>query len=1200
MSDVPRSGRPAATSADEMHRRGLQELDVYHRTGNVDALRRAIDLNRRVVDATADDNPDLHVHLRNLAHSELQLYEHTHDPATLRHAVGLYRRALDTAPEGHPYRETHLYGLGRALRQLYHRTGERRLLEEAADLLHRCVALPPLVPGERAAELGGLAEVLEELYGIGGDREHLLRAVAVQRQALARTPPGSPERVSRQNNLAACLSSWYGLTGERAALDEAVDCLRQARDETLRSKDPRSWRTAVNLAACLADRFRLDGRLAELDEAVALLRHVLETDRSLDGFHRLMVTMRAADLSLRRAELSGRARWADWAVQALQEAVRSTPYEDPNHGVALFKLGNAHAERYDLTDDPADLESAVTRLRAALDVFTSHDDSADNAAAAASKLAVQLSHRYDRTGSPADLDEAVELQWDVVRNASQDDPDYAALQGSFGQSLLQRFQARHDLGDLDRCTDHLHRALAALPPNSQDRAAVLNILSNAQLARHEHTGRLPHLHEAVETQRAAVAACAAGDPHRSLLLGGLAMLLRLRHDTVGGDAADVDEAVGLLRQVLALRPGNSAACRITRFQLAEALRSRADSQGHVADLVECVDLLRALVADHPADHPGQIPARTALAEALHKLSLARDDERLLAEAHEVVRGAVEVRTAPVEARLLARARLGQVCGVRHDWEAARHWLTEAVRLLPRLASRDLDRTDQQYVLARRHGLAAEAAAYALQAGRPEQALEVLEHGRGVLLGRLLQSRETDVARLQERAPALAERFVRLRDAGDPAAPGPADPYSDTREERAAERIRTREAEWDEVVEEIRSLPGMAGFLRPPSAEEIVRQAGPGPVVLVNISVRCDALIVADGSLDVVPLNTTADEVRRRVAEFLPAVNAPSAGAEGLDLRLARQDTVADTLEWLWDTVTGPVLERLALREPPGPGGTPPRVWWCPQGPSAFLPLHAAGYHGPRAVAGDRRCALSLVASSYTSTVSALHHARTRRAGASGGGSEHLVVSMARTPGAGDLPRADAEAHAVRLHLARLREPVALADEEATRDNVLGALRNARSAHFACHAVADTQDPSKCRILTHDHATRPLTVTDITGLRLDGAHLAYLSACATSSTRQELADEAVHITGAFQLAGFRHVVGTLWPVADELAPETATAFYSVLSALSGRSPADAGAPGADPGAEDDHVALALHATVADLHHRYAWFPSLWASHIHVGV
>ncbi|SER99236.1 CHAT domain-containing protein [Streptomyces sp. yr375] len=1185
-------------SVDELHRQGLRELELYHRTGDIAALRRARDLHRRVVDATSDATPGRDVHLRNLAHAEEQLYEHTGDLPTLQHAIHLYRRALDLAPEGHRYREIYLYGLGHALRLLHHRTGEPRTLEEAAELLRRCVELPYADPGERAAQLGGLAEVLGELYDLGGNREHLREAAEVQRRALAETPRGTPDRAARQVNLAFFLSSWYELTQERAALDEAVEGLRAARDEMLRNGGAQPWQLAVSLAGCLADRFRLDGRLGELDEAVALLRHLLDTDHSLDTHDHLLVTMRAADLSLQRAELSGQLRWADWALGALRESVRTMPHDDLNRGVALFELGKTHATRYRLSDDPADLESAIAQLRTALDVFRSDEHSAENARAAVSVLAMQLAHRHDRTGAAADLDQAIALQRDAVRHAPPHSPNLAALHGSLGQSLLQRFQSRHDLGDLDQCDDHLHRALTALPPHSADRPALLSTLGSAQLARYEHTGHRPHLHEAVESQRAAVAACPAGEVQRPFLLGNLALLLRLRHDAVGVGTADVDEAVGLLRQVLALRPGNSGAARITLLQLAEALRSRAETLGDDADLTECVELLRTLVDGYPADHPAQISSRTALAEALHKLFLATGDERLLTEAHEVARGSVEVRTAPVQARLRARATLGQVCGTRHDWEAARHWLTEAVRLLPRLAARDLNRADQQYVLAHEHGLAAEAAAYALECGRPEQALEVLEHGRGVLLGRLLRSRETDVARLREHAPTLADRFVRLRDAEDPAPPR-ADSYSAAQEHRVVERLRTREAEWDALVAEIRSLPGLAAFLRPPPAAEIIRRAGTGPVVVINISIRCDALIVADGALDVVPLETTAEEVQRRVADFLTAVAAPTGGAEGLDRRLARQETVADTLEWLWDTITGPVLKRLDLPTPPPSDGTPPpRVWWCPQGSLAFLPLHAAGYHGPRADGeDDRRCVLARVASSYTSTVAALHHARTRRTDTRADGPDRpdqVIVSMSRTPGAGDLPHADAEARAVGGYMTDRHRPVALVNEQVTRDGVLEALRHARSVHFACHAVADTRDPSACRILTHDHATRPLTVTDIAGLRLDGAHLAYLSACATSATRHELADEAIHITGAFQLAGFRHVVGTLWPVGDELAPEMATAFYAALAA---RAPTHTGPT---PRALDDQVAFALHATVAELHTRYAWFPSLWASHIHVGV
>ncbi|MFD3696980.1 CHAT domain-containing protein [Streptomyces sp. NPDC058646] len=1196
--DAPRPPRPAGESLDELHRRGLAEMEHYHRTGDVAALRRARDLHLVVVESVSERSPARDVLLRNLANAEDQLYRHTGDLPTLRRAVDVYRRAIDVTPASQPYLETYLYSLGRALRRLHQHTGEPGALVEAAELLRRSAALPPAMPSERATQLGGLAETLDELHDLTGDPALVREAVSVQRLALDRTPPGSPEEGVRRTNLAAYLVQWNRLTGDRAALEEAVDLLRRTRGDILRAGGTQPWQHVLNLAARLTDLFLIDGRLGELDEAITLLRQLLEADDPEDSFddtYRLMVTVRVSDLALQRAEHSGRVGWADWAVATLEAAAHALPRDDINRGVILCELGKAHAGRHELTDDPADLESAVARLREALVAFDLHEDVEDNSRAAASELAAQLLRRHRRTGSPADLDEAIALRWEAVRHAPPEDRNYPALHTALGQSLLERFQAEHDLADLDECTGRLLHALASLPPASPDRVPVLATLSSAQLARWEHTGHRPHLDEAVTTQRESLAVSPAGALDRPALLANLALLLRLRHDADGradsADSADADEAVGLLRQVLALRPGRSDQRRITVHQLAEALRSRAEALGDVADLGECVDLLRELVDNYPAGHPAQISSRSALAEALHKLSLATEDERLLDEAYEVARGAVAVDAAPVHSRLRARATLGQVCGTRHDWEGARYWLTEAVRLLPRLAARDLTRTDQQYVLAREHGLAAEAAAYALQAGRPEQALEVLEHGRGVLLGRLLRSRDTDVARLRERAPELADRFVRLRDAQDPD-PLTASPHPGGRALEAAERMRVREAAWDPLLARIRAVPGMAGFLRPPDAAEIVGRAGEGPVVVINISVRCDAVIVAGGTVDVLPLRTTAEEVQSRVAQFLTATHTPS-GTGGLTARQAREETVAELLEWLWDTVTGPVLEHLGATAPAGSGTTPRRVWWCPQGPLAFLPLHAAGYHGPRSAPDRPRCALDRVVSSYTPTVAALHHARDRRTPAAPPGSRPLVVTMSRTPGAGALPNAEAEARTVGRHLAGpAGPPVALTDEAATRDSVLEALRHAPSAHFACHAVADPQDPSACRILTHDHAARPLTVRDVAGLRLDGAHLAFLSACATSATRQDLVDEAIHITGAFQLAGFRHVVGTLWPVADELAPEVAEAFYAALG-QGPHAPAGAAAGG-------DHVASALHAAVTGLHARYLWFPSLWASYVHVGV
>src|SRR5207249_4816555 len=104
----------------------------------------------------------------------------------------------------------------------------------------------------------------------------------------------------------------------------------------------------------------------------------------------------------------------------------------------------------------------------------------------------------------------------------------------------------------------------------------------------------------------------------------------------------------------------------------------------------------------------------------------------------------------------------------------------------------------------------------------------------------------------------------------------------------------------------------------------------------------------------------------------------------------------------------------------------------------------------------------------------------------------------------------------------------------TSEAVLGALPSHGVAHFACHGRSDTDDPGASALLLSDAADHPLTVTEIYRQNLTGAELAYLSACSTTDTRPRLADEAVHITAAVQLAGYRNVIGTLWPVDDRSA------------------------------------------------------------------
>jgi hypothetical protein len=90
------------------------------------------------------------------------------------------------------------------------------------------------------------------------------------------------------------------------------------------------------------------------------------------------------------------------------------------------------------------------------------------------------------------------------------------------------------------------------------------------------------------------------------------------------------------------------------------------------------------------------------------------------------------------------------------------------------------------------------------------------------------------------------------------------------------------------------------------------------------------------------------------------------------------------------------------------------------------------------------------------------------------------------------------------------------------------------------------------------------------------------------TSYTLLNEAVHITGAFQLAGYQNVIGTLWPIGVRTASELAVNLYSQLT--------DGGAKPPD----SDRAAWALHCSVRDLRSRYSTAPTLWAAYLHTGL
>ncbi|MFE1440138.1 CHAT domain-containing protein [Streptomyces sp. NPDC058739] len=1017
-----------------------------------------------------------------------------------------------------------------------------------------------------------------------------------------------------------------GTSGALAESDEAVAVGRQAVKAHPPGHSDRA-KSLSDLGIALGTRFERAGAVADIDEAVTVGRQAVEVV-PLDHPHRAIYCSNLGNsLRLRFGRFDAQAD-IDEAVAVSRQAVEAVPLDHPDRAMFLGNLGNSLGTRFGRFGAEADIDEAVAVGRRAVEAApVDHPQRAMYLG----NLGNSLRIRFDRYGAPADLEEAVAVGREAVEEVPADHPHRAMFLSGLGNSLRARFDRFGALADLDAAITAGRRAVGAVSVAHPDRAMFLNGLGSSLGTRYKRSGALGDLDAAIAVGREALAATPADHPDRAMFLSNLGTSLRARFDESGA-LGDLDAAIAAEREALAATPADHADRAMFLNSRALALHARYGKSGVPADLDAAVAIGRRAVEATPTDRP----LRTVFLSNLGILLQTRY-ERSGAEADldEAVR--VQVAAAKTDsAAPSARARAGRAAGrllASSDSGLAARMLEDAVRLLPEVAPWGLDRSDQQELLGGLSGLAGDAAALALDdmsvpAGdRAGRALGLLESGRALLLAQVMEVRG-DLTDLREHHPDLARRFAEVREVLDRVPSGPvgsagvdADPSFPGGEDRGAGDRRRVAAELGALLGEIRGLEGFASFGLPPVVEDLLAAAGPGPVVTFNVTGhRCDALLLTTRGVTALELPALTPEAV--IARGLGFHRALAECSDPTADRVAAQQRVRDVLAWLWDSAVGPVLDALGFTGPACDGGEWPRVWWVAGGLLSLLPLHAAGHHTESADPGYRtRTALDRVVSSYTPTIGALGHAR-RHVKPPPGRDRALIVAMPWTPGLPGQGRlAAATREAARLH-ARLPDPVLLtapepepepetgpgdaigpqhtidpgadkrstetADGIATRAAVFARLPEATIAHFACHGSSHPTDPSRSLLLLHDWQHDPLTVASLSPVSLDAARLAYLSACSTTlSLNPRLLDESIHLTAAFQLAGFPHVIGTLWQINDRYAADIADAFYTHLTDSQGNI-------------DTDRAAQALHRTVRALRDRLPITPSLWAAHLHAGA
>jgi hypothetical protein len=929
--------------------------------------------------------------------------------------------------------------------------------------------------------------------------------------------------------------------------------------------------TALTEAERLHQSYELGGNVADLNAAVLAFEEALlvadEPDTRSAALNGLGTALWSS------AERSGRLVELEQAIDAFREAA-TTARSSTNVGFVegaspafQANLAGALRFRWRLTRSEQDLAESIEAVRAALTETSPTDQRRSNRL---SNLAEGLLSRYLQLGDSSALAEAVEVSQQALVAARPRSEQRAFAGANLAEALrLQYLSSRtRDLAVLDRAIELARATLAATPPDRRLHPRFQSNLAVLLVTRYHATRSPADLAEATTRAESAVAATPPGHPNR---VERLSVLTGIRQ-------AQVIQASGLLKADLRRtagpvasgpdQPPHSSVKRLAR-RLGVSRQDRRLQQ-LVAATAEAVDAV--------PDGYRRSEALLAHGAALAFKHVVDDDRKAGVAALTVLRQLATDPTATIHSRIqastlaafsiLAQSNNSDVAGAAQS-------LRLAIELLPQTAPRRLPYADREHQLAGFSGLAGHAAACEIALGRPHRAVELLEAGRGVLLGQALDAR-TEVTALHDRHPDLATRFEHLRSALDrPEGAG----FTAAESENVptaplfGEDRHAVADEWDELLASIRRLPGFENFLLPPTIDDLLSVAG-GPVVIVNTSVlRCDVLILAGGKLSLVELpDLHFADLTDRAEQFRSAVLRASGTGLAADVQQTSNETIRETLAWLWNAVTQPVLEALDLQAPGNAGEQLPRLWWIPTGPLTVLPLHAAGVEGQPGV-------LDLVVSSYAATVRSLIDAR-RAAPVPESGAAPLIVSVAAAPGTPALPHVRDEAAALsrRFPTGRL-----LADGQATRQRVLDALPQHRWVHFACHAVSAADGAGTGQLLLHDHQSGPLTVVDIARLRLVDAEIAYLSACDTSVSRGDLADEALHVTGAFQMAGFRHVIGALWAVGDLTAKTVADGYYSVLRETPGTTPA-----------------VALHTAVRAARAAHPTTPAVWAPFVHAGA
>ncbi|KAJ2916984.1 hypothetical protein MD484_g3466, partial [Candolleomyces efflorescens] len=1097
-------------------------------------------------------------------------FDHTGESDFIRDAVNAQKEAVDLATTvNSPNLLYYLQELGLSETRLFMRCRAPVDLEQSISTLERAVELTPLDESESEAlclRLGRLGSALLLKHGLTHQLSDLEAAIDARKRVVDLTPKHSDAYPARLSLLANAYGDRFYQTREIKDNDLEV----AAREEIIEvsSKDhPDLWRWYSYFGTTLHDRYGRTEQVEDIRRSIVNYREAIRiaTEEDANALPTLLNRLgNSLELSFIATDDPAE---IEEAITVQRRAIEISDETDPNLPMLTHRLATLYKMKFGQTRQLIDIHESATMMQKAIRLTPAEDRSAlgNRLSELASILEAQSAFA---SGETLDMNDGIAAKERAIANLPPDHVTLPRYYRDLAISLNARFNRTREWTDIERALDLLAKVEELNGSKDLElRKSSLDLLGTCLESKFMATLDMQDIEAAVDARRRYVDSIPEGNPALVDGLWNLALALE-KHAQLTEELDDITEAIFLARKSISLMPDSRRGSLSRRYiDLGMFYSVRFFKSSDLDDLQGCIDSQVKAVEVLPEGHPDVVPALLAIGDS-HILRLEyTEDMEDIKSAVDRFRSAALLPTGLTWYRLEAARKWAEWAN-HISLESSLEGYGKSIELLTMYVG-------MEQTMARRHenlrsnlfDLPLSAAATAFEGGKVKTAVEWLEEGRCLTWNQLNDLR-ISLDDLFDADEKLAKELMSVSQSLE---------IAGSRRESTVLNVNTLKEseandnsggpathhidlamEWTRLVEAVRLKPGFEGFLRPTPFASLLRDLpASGSVVLINIDhLRCDAVVLQAG-LDEpihIPLPgfslQQAATMRDQLRGKLERSNVRMRGQNGEE-----GEEVVDEDERSEERESSPTRDE-----------------------RGFRPARGKKRHGE-----DLQQLLRNLWDLVVKPI--LDGARITRSGSS----KHHIWWCATGPlaflplhAAGDYQSqasATVSDFAVSSYIPNISTLL-------SRNKGPRTLDNAKSGVFLERlAIEEELDDKQIRYLSLEaeaattevgienmgrytcihfacHASQDpeplssgfffhngcLDLSTIIKTNLKSADLAFLSACQTSTGDESLSDEAVHLAAGMLAAGYRGVIATMWSIKDKYAPRIARSFYRELLRL----------------------------------------------------